>query len=261
MTQIGYGLAVAAPEPTILATACAAEGAGFGTFWLNHPPNGDALPLLARVAGATSRVWLGTGVIPVSHRSPESILAGLDENSLPRSRFRLGIGSGTGAAPLRRVREAIAELRPDAGCEIVLAALGPQMCRLAGEQADAVLLNWMPPGPAREAAALVLEGAEAAGRPRPGIYAYVRVALGDESLARLEQEGSSYAAIPHYGASFQRMGLAPAETAVRGRTPDEVKEGLRAWDGVVDEVVVRALPAHDREDEALAILEAARGVF
>jgi alkanesulfonate monooxygenase SsuD/methylene tetrahydromethanopterin reductase-like flavin-dependent oxidoreductase (luciferase family) len=261
MTQIGYGLAVAAPEPTILATARAAEASGFSAFWLNHPPNGDGLAPLGRVAAATERISLGTGVIPVSHHSPESILAGVEANALPRDRFRLGIGSGMGAAPLRRVREAIADLRPRAGCEIVLAALGPQMCRLAGEQADAVLLNWMPPGPAGEAAALVLEAAEAAGRPRPGIYAYVRVALGDASLARLEQEGGSYNAIPHYGASFQRMGLAPEETAIRGRSPDEVKEGLRAWDGVVDEVVVRALPAEDREDEALAILEAARGVF
>lgn len=254
MTRLGFGLAVGAPEATVRASAKAAEEAGFRTFWLNHPPNQDGLVPLAWAADATSQIALGTGVVPISHRSPASILEGIERAGLPRSRYRLGIGSASG---LRPARAALEELRPQAGCELVLAALGPRMCELAGREADSVLLNWVTPEHARLSAELVLKAAEAAGRPRPGIYAYLRVALGEASLARLEREAAMYTAIPSYGANFDRMGVKAVETAVRGRTADEVRAGLRAWDGVVDEVVVRAVPAHDQVDEALAILEAA----
>jgi alkanesulfonate monooxygenase SsuD/methylene tetrahydromethanopterin reductase-like flavin-dependent oxidoreductase (luciferase family) len=259
MSRLGFGLAVGAPEATVRASAKAAEEAGFRTFWLNHPPSQDGLAALAWAADATSRIGLGTGVVPISFRSPASILEGIEQAGLPRSRYRLGIGSGSGPHPLRMVRTALEELRPRAGCELVLAALGPRMCELAGREADAVLLNWVTPEHARRSAAMVLEAAEAAGRPRPGIYAYVRVALGEASLDRLDREAAAYAAIPSYGANFARMGVKAVETAVGGRTAEEVRAGLRAWDGVVDEVVVRAVPAHDQVDEALAILEAACG--
>jgi alkanesulfonate monooxygenase SsuD/methylene tetrahydromethanopterin reductase-like flavin-dependent oxidoreductase (luciferase family) len=261
MTRLGFGLAVGAPEATVRASAKAAEEAGFRTFWLNHPPNQDGLAPLGWAADATSRIALGTGVVPISHRSPASILEGIEQAALPRGRYRLGIGSGSGPHPLRAARAALEELRPQAGCELVLAALGPGMCELAGRDADSVLLNWVTPEHARLSADLVLKAAKAAGRPRPGLYAYVRVALGEASLARLEREAAMYTAIPSYGANFARMEVKAVETAVGGRTAEEVQAGLRAWDGVVDEVVVRAVPAHDQVDEALAILEAASGAL
>jgi alkanesulfonate monooxygenase SsuD/methylene tetrahydromethanopterin reductase-like flavin-dependent oxidoreductase (luciferase family) len=258
-TELGYGLRCDAPEETVRATSRAAEEAGFRTYWLNFLPGTDGFRPVSWAAEESSRIWLGSGVIPLSNRSPVEILQGVAAAGLPRERYRLGIGSGSGPRPLARVREALRELRPKAGCELVVAALGPKMCELAGREADAVLLNMLTPKEAERSARLVLDAAEAAGRPRPGVYAYVRVALGEESKARWEQEAAMYARIPAYAANFERMGVATIDTGIVADTPEQVREGLRAWKGVVDEVVVRALPAHDRPDEALAILEAAAG--
>lgn len=260
-TELGYGLRCDAPEETVRATSGAAEEAGFRTFWLNFLPGMDGFGPLAWAAAETSRIGLGTGVIPLSDRSPSSILEGIEAAGLPRRRYRLGIGSGSGPRPVARVRQGLAELRPGARSELVVAALGPKMCELAGREADAVLLNMLPPDQAERSARLVLDAAEAAGRPRPGIYAYMRVALGEESKARWAQEAALYATIPSYAANFERMGVAAVDTGISADTPEQVRDGLRAWKGVVDEIVVRALPAHDRPDEALAILEAAAGAL
>src|SRR3972149_7153510 len=51
---------------------------------------------------------------------------------------------------------------------IYVAALGPQMCRLAGEVADGVLLNWATPEDAAEAVAEVRAGAAGPGRRGAG---------------------------------------------------------------------------------------------
>jgi alkanesulfonate monooxygenase SsuD/methylene tetrahydromethanopterin reductase-like flavin-dependent oxidoreductase (luciferase family) len=132
------------------------------------------------------------------------------------------------------------------------------MCRLAGEIADGVLFNWLTPEHASRSADWVAAGAAAAGRPRPTLFAYVRVALGPDAGARLAVEGARYAAIPAYGDHFARMGVAPVATAIAAADPDAIPPALAPWRDVVDEVVLRALTAHDTLDEHLAILRAAR---
>jgi alkanesulfonate monooxygenase SsuD/methylene tetrahydromethanopterin reductase-like flavin-dependent oxidoreductase (luciferase family) len=258
MTQIGFGLAAGTSEVTIEAAAAASEEAGFNSFWLNHPPNQDGLRPLNWASAATERILLGTGVVPISHRSPVSILNGVKEAELPLDRYLLGIGSGSGPHPLGRVRTALAELRSQTSLPLAVGALGPGMCRLAGREADAVLLNWLTPGYAQLSASYVLSEAQAAGRPQPRIYAYVRVAMGEAASARLQQEAAFYAQVPSYGANFARMGVEAIETAVWGRTKEKVRAGLRAWESVVDEVVIRAVLGSDQPEEALALIEAAR---
>jgi alkanesulfonate monooxygenase SsuD/methylene tetrahydromethanopterin reductase-like flavin-dependent oxidoreductase (luciferase family) len=132
------------------------------------------------------------------------------------------------------------------------------MCRLAGGEADWVLLNWLTPAFAEQAVIWVLEGADRAGRPMPRIMAYVRTALGDEARARLRREAAGYEAIPQYAAHFDRMGVGAADTAVTGDTPEDIQRGLAAWDGLVDEVVVRAITPGDTSADISRLLEAAR---
>ena len=88
--------------------------------------------------------------------------------------------------------------------------------------------------------------------------AYVRAARGREAMARLQREAAGYEAIAHYRAHFERMGTAAVGTAVTGETPEDIQRGLAAWDGVVDEVVVRAVVAHDLVQQVLDLVEAAR---
>lgn len=141
---------------------------------------------------------------------------------------------------------------------LVVAALGPRMCRLAGSEADSVLFNWLTPQYAKRSIAWVREGAEKAGRPVPRLMTYMRAAMGDEAIRRLEREAATYEGIPAYAAHFERMGTAAMGTAVTGSTPAEVQQGLAAWDGVVDEVVVRAIAAQDTIEDVRRIVEATR---
>jgi len=141
---------------------------------------------------------------------------------------------------------------------LVVAALGPKMCRVAGEIADRVLFNWVTPEHARRSAEWVRAGAAAAGRQPPQLIAYVRLALGPAGHDRLAQEGARYAAIPAYAAHFARMRVKPLETAIAARSPGDVPPALRRWEGAVDEVVLRAVTGKDTAAEHLALVRAAK---
>ncbi|MFN8558390.1 MAG: LLM class flavin-dependent oxidoreductase [Dehalococcoidia bacterium] len=56
------------------------------------------------------------------------------------------------------------QTEPRPNVPVFVAALGPRMCRLAGELADGVMLNWATPAYVAEALANVRLGAERAGR-------------------------------------------------------------------------------------------------
>jgi alkanesulfonate monooxygenase SsuD/methylene tetrahydromethanopterin reductase-like flavin-dependent oxidoreductase (luciferase family) len=254
-----YGFALfagVAPE-IIRATAREAEASGYHSFWVNHPGQIDGLAALALAAGETRRLELGVGVIPLHTRGPDSIVNGVRETRLPLDRLLLGVGSPNPSA-LARGRAGIGALRAQLPCRLVLAALGPQMCRLAGEVADGVLFNWLTPEHARQSAEWVRAGATAAGRQPPKLFAYVRVALGAPAAERLAEEGKRYAGIPAYASHFTRMGVKPVETAVAAETPDAIPRALARWASVVDEVVVRAITAQDTTEEHLALVRAAR---
>jgi alkanesulfonate monooxygenase SsuD/methylene tetrahydromethanopterin reductase-like flavin-dependent oxidoreductase (luciferase family) len=243
-TTRGYGVFGGVPAEVIRAIAPSAERLGYDAFWSNYPGTIDGLVTLAHAAAVTSRMKLGVGVIPLQTRGPASIAAGVIENGLPLDRLLLGIGSPNPGA-LRRVREGVAELRSRLTTKIYVAALGPKMCRLAGEIADGVLLNWLTPEYARESADWIREAAAAAGRQPPILATYVRVALGPPARERLAQEGGRYAAIPAYADHFARMGKSPLETSVAGDTSEEIQDELRRWEGAVDAVVVRGIVASE----------------
>src|SRR5262249_43623466 len=224
--------------------------------WVNHPGPMDGLAALAHAARETERIELGIGVIPLNTRGPESIAQGVKATGLPLDRLLLGVGSPNPDA-LKRVRAGVAELRRQLSSRVIVAALGPQMCRLAGEVADGVLFNWLTPEYARRSAERVREGATAAKHTMPKLCAYVRVALGAAASGRLEEEGKRYAAISAYGANFDRMGLKPVDTAIAADSPEAIKRGLAKWLGAVDEVVIRAITAKDTVEEHLALVRAA----
>jgi len=190
VTRLGFALFAGAAPEILRASAREAEGLGSSSFWVNHPGATDGLAALALAAGETRRIELGIGVIPLHTRGPDSIVQGVHANGLPLDRLLLGVGSPNPGA-LTRVREGVAALRSKLAARLVVAALGPQMCRVAGEVADAVLFNWLTPEHARRSAEWVRAGAAAAGRQPPRLFAYVRVALGAAASDRLREEGRS----------------------------------------------------------------------
>jgi alkanesulfonate monooxygenase SsuD/methylene tetrahydromethanopterin reductase-like flavin-dependent oxidoreductase (luciferase family) len=91
------------------------------------------------------------------------------------------IGGGTPGWP-RSASLGVKDLPP---APVYLAALGPQMLRLAGEAADGVLLNWATPEHIAVSRARIEEGAARAGRD-PGtvpVTMYIRVCVDDDVAA------------------------------------------------------------------------------
>ena len=254
---LGFALFAGTTAENIRASAREAEKLGYGSFWVNHPGSTDGLAALAHAAGETRRVELGIGVIPLHTRGPESIAQGVRATALPLDRLLLGVGSPNPGS-LGRVRDGVAALRAQLTTRLVVAALGPKMCHLAGEIADGVLFNWLTPEHARHTAGWVRAGAAAAGRKPPTLYAYVRLALGTRGCEKLAEEGGRYAAIPAYGAHFVRMGVKPVDTCIAAQKPGEIATALGQWAGAVDHVVLRAITGGDTVEENLALLRAAK---
>lgn len=257
VTDRGLGLPAAMPLDVITGAASTVQNSGYHSFWLNNPPQADALVTLGRVAPQVPGLWLGVGVIPLSAQDPVQIVQGVRDNDLPLDRFYLGIGSGSGRGGVDRVAQGVGVIRSSLHCQIVIAALGPRMCRLAGTVADAVLFNWLTPEYAVTSIQWVRESARESGRPVPRLMAYVRAALGDDAIRRLESEAQTYERIPAYADHFQRMGVAAMGTAITGSAPEDIQRGLSAWDGVIDEVVVRAVAASDTVEDVTRLVEAA----
>ena len=253
----GFALFAGAAPEIIRACAREAEAIGYSSVWVNHPGSTDGLAALGQAAKETRRVDLGIGVIPLHTRGPESIVQGVRANALPLDRLLLGVGSPNPDS-LKRVRAGIAELQGQLSTRLIVAALGPKMCRLAGEVADGVLFNWLTPEYARRSAEEVRAGAAAGKRQPPKIFAYVRVALGAAAGKRLHDEGARYGGIPAYAANFARMGLNPVETAIAAEKPADIRAALAKWQGAVDEVVLRAITAQDTVEENVALVRAAR---
>jgi alkanesulfonate monooxygenase SsuD/methylene tetrahydromethanopterin reductase-like flavin-dependent oxidoreductase (luciferase family) len=181
----------------------------------------DALVLLADLAGATSRVRLGTSVLSVWGRTPATIaMAAADLQRVTGDRFSLGLGASSPPLvegfhgivwdrPMSRLRETVTAVRellagqrlpnpapgarplrlgvpPETAVPILLAALAPESIRLAGELAD----GWSPFLWSRsrvdDGRALLHEGeARAEGPQSTRVSLGVPVALGpDEDSAR-----------------------------------------------------------------------------
>ncbi len=253
---LGFGVAGTLDHAIVRRLAVAAEEAGYAAFWVNDLPGGEGLAGLAAAAEVTRGLMLGVGVIPLDRQPAGVIARRIEELGLPVERLLVGVGSGDARGGLARVREGVDALRNLTPARIAVGALGPKMCRLAGESADAVLLNWLTPEYIPESAQQTLDGAAEAGRPRPYIAGYVRTAL-DEGLDRLKIESGRYASFPAYAANFARMGAEAIDTTVHGPDRAAIRAGLAPYEALLDHTVARCIAAEETESAYLRVLEAA----
>ncbi len=207
-------------------------------------PGGDSLDGLRVVAPVTETLGLATGVIPLDRRPADT----LDLHGLPASRTTLGIGSGAARHPLGLVRNGIATLRAATDAAIVVGALGPKMRRLAAERSDGVLLNWLTPRAALDAAREARTVAGEAGTASPRVVLYVRTIAEAAARTVLEREAARYESVPSYAANFERLGIRAMDATVTDAA------GLAAYD-VVNEVVLRAITPSNSLDELERFVE------
>ena len=128
-------------------------------------------------------------------------------------RFRLGVRLG--------------DRRP----KIVMAALNPQMLKLAGEIADGVLLNYIPAshvGPS-------IERVRAGGDAR--IFAYVHAAVGDlqQSSGSARRDLFNYAMADGYASMFRKAGFSDEVDLLRERQSARDRDGALA--AISDEMI------------------------
>lgn len=268
----GFGIP-ATPDLELTGTvAASAEELGYSSVWTNDAPPGDGLAVAAAMLTATTGIRVGIGAVPCDRRPPADVAKQLLATPLPLERLVLVVGSG-GSRSVEVVRRAVVELRDRLGGDVSLgvAAMGPRMCRLGGEIADLVLVNWMTPERIVWARRQVRQGA--AGRApglragEPELAGYIRVSLGQGAALRVGAEAARYGTMPAYAQNFSAMGV--ASVGVAASDPSEAPSMLEPFEHVLDEAIVRpivkmptgAKPELDEVVEVLGVLMQVAGRF
>ncbi|HVY78270.1 MAG TPA: LLM class flavin-dependent oxidoreductase [Solirubrobacterales bacterium] len=252
----GFGVA-AGLDPAVarpLAEHCAELG--YGSMWSNDHPGAKGLDTLAEFGTAAPSVELGVAVIALDRTPPAAIAADVERLGLDPARLWLGVGAGFAEKPLTRMREALPELREKlSGVRLVLAAMGPKMCALAGAEFDGVFFNWMTPEFAAAARARVEGGAAEAGRETPPVFGYVRTAVGADAAERLAKEESFYRDLHDgYRNHFARLGEPEGTVGVAAAEGSSAQKQLAAYTAL-DTIVVRGLAS--AKVEAMSAVAAA----
>lgn len=256
----GFGVA-AGLDPDIaapLAERCAALG--YGSIWSNDHPAASGLDTLADFANGSDTIELGVAVLALDRNEPDAIATRIRELDLPADRLWIGVGAGFERKPLTAMREALPRLRDALGdVRIVLAAMGPKMCALAGAEFDGVFFNWMTPPFAAAARENVERGAAEAGRETPPVFGYVRTAVGDDAARRLAKEEAFYRDLHDgYRNHFARLDEPEGTVGIAAADADAAQAALAEYEAL-DVTVVRGLASADLDAMgALAVAAAPR---
>ena len=268
----------ALPLAEYLALVRDVEARGYHTAWVGETAGGDAITLMALIASHTTTLGVASGVIPIQTRTP--VILGMSAATLAHvapGRVSLGLGVSSRIiveqwhglpfhGGLGQMREAVQIVRmaasgervnfegkyyklknfkslappPSPAPKIVLAALGPEMLELAGEIADGVLLNWIPPEAVPASIEHLEAGAKRAGRSLDGfeIAGFIRTTVTDDAEAargQLARDITGYAIVDVYSNFFRSVGWDDEMTAINSAW----KAGDRA--GAVRQVSSRVL--------------------
>ncbi len=241
---------------------------GFRRVWMAQMPfDGDLLTALAVAMREVDTIEVGSAVLPIQNQHPMLLAQrALTLNAIAGGRFILGLGMTHQAVtegmwgipydkPVRRMREYLDGLQPLLAGEAVnavgetvtargalqitgaptpevyLAALGPQMLKLAGRRTSGTL-TWMcgPKTLGEHIAPTLRAAAVEAGRPEGAVRVVAGLPIGvtdDVAGARAQaaEQFGMYGTLPAYRAMLDREGL--RET--RGRRHHRRREnGVRS---------------------------------
>ncbi|GGP02951.1 LLM class F420-dependent oxidoreductase [Nonomuraea glycinis] len=243
---------------------------GYTDVWSSEVNGADGLTPLALAAQWAPGVRLGSAIVPVSTRGPALLaMSAATLADLAPERFVLGIGSSSPAIverwnavefvkPYARTRDTLRFLRaalagekvsqayetfeikgfkleraPKVPPKIVLAALRPRMLRLAAEEADGAITNWLSPDDVRTVRAEI--------GPDTELIARLFVCVNEDADQVRETARwmlASYLTVPAYAAFHDWLGRAEVlrplheawaagdrQAALRA-IPDEVVDAL-----------------------------------
>jgi F420-dependent oxidoreductase-like protein len=288
-----------------------AEAAGFPTAWIPQVPDDmDALLMASLLGTHTTRIELGTAVVPLQAQHPVALARqAMTAHAITGGRLTLGVGPShhwivTGMLGLPYEKPAsytrdylevlAAAFRVDADgragqidvengtftvhnpndvalvapMQVLVAALGPVMLKIAGERADGTVL-WMADERAigDHVVPKLTKAADAAGRPAPRVVAGIPVCLCspsrvDEAKSRAnrildEAEISpNYQRILKYGDARDIGDLCAVgdEAAITARFKSFADAG-------VTDLSVRLLPIGNGRDELIASKNRTREVI
>lgn len=245
---------------------------GYTDFWTAETAGYDAFTPLAAAAGAAPGAWLGTAIASVFARGPAMLaMSAAAVAACAPGRFVLGIGASSRVLtqdwnavayerPLERVRDSARFLRaafagemvdqefatftvrrfrlerpPEQVPPLLIAALRPGMLRVAAEEADGAVLNWL-------SASDVPTVREIIGK-EPLIAARVFVCCSENAAvvrAAAKRLIAGYLSVPGYAAYQRWLGRAPALTPMWDAwAAGERKAAVAAVpDQVVDDLIV-----------------------
>ncbi|WP_103383910.1 TIGR03564 family F420-dependent LLM class oxidoreductase [Pseudonocardia dioxanivorans] len=230
----------------------------------------DALTVAAVAGAAVPGIGLGTSVVVAQTRHPLT-LAGqaLTVQSAVGNRLTLGIGVSQAPVieptfgypferPVRYLREYLEVLLPALAGEpvehkgealiangqltfpgvtappVVLAALGPQMLRLAGELTEGTVTLWTGVRTISEhITPRITAAAETAGRPQPRVIVGSLVCVTDDpdsARALAAERFAGAGQLPSYGAMLEIEGVASAVDVILVGTEEQIADDLRRYE-------------------------------
>jgi 5,10-methylenetetrahydromethanopterin reductase len=249
---------------------------GFASAWMSNIFGLEALTSLAVAGRDVPRIELGTAVVPTYPRHPAVLAQQALTTALALDgRLALGIGLSHQIVisdmygysfdrPARHMREYLNILLPlldgqpasfdgeslhghiglsvpmTGRVPVLLAAMAPQMLRLAGSRTDGTVLWMTGPATVRDYVVPNINAAAAeAGRERPRVVCVLPVCVSDDPQAARERANhvfAIYGQLPSYRAMLDKEGAAgPGDIAITG-SEDQVAEqiGALAAVGVTD---------------------------
>jgi F420-dependent oxidoreductase-like protein len=229
----------------LCADAREADEAGFATAWIPQlPQDFDAMTAAALMGRETSRIELGTAVVPLQSRHPIALgQQALSVQATCGGRFTLGVGPShhwivddmlglpyerpaqlvedyldvfdamfSGPSPVDVENERfrihnpldITDITPTS---VLVAALGPVMLRIAGTRADGTIL-WMADerAIAEHVVPRITKAAADAGRPSPRVVAGIPVGLcADDEVDAARDRANRILGHAEYSPNYQRL--------------------------------------------------------
>ena len=273
MRGIRIGVGVADPGGAALDALFgqigAAEQAGFQSVWIANIFGVDAMTLAALGGRATSRIEIGTAVVPTYSRHPfYAAQQALTTQAACGGRFALGLGPShqvvienmlglSYAHPARHVEEytrvvtdlartgktsfsgkvyrvnASLSVACDSPPPVLLGALGPRMRRIAGAIADGTI-TWMTGRRtlAEEVGPGVRAAAREAGRPEPRVVAGIPVVVTDDPAGAREAASklfAIYGTLPSYRKMLDAEGAAGPGDLALAGDAAAIERAIRAF--------------------------------